>query len=138
LNFTLFAFEQRSPSRSSRVIKQNYMLNWTTWFLRPAPNARALTRVVPDEPAPAHACGAYQPLYKYLQDRYATTVVLRLSEIEDILGFALPASARTDRTWWTAADPNTPAGAYGDAWTSARRTAVPRFLAGTVVFERSA
>jgi hypothetical protein len=76
----------------------------------------------------------YQPLYKYLENRYATTVKLRLSEIEDIVGFALPASARTDRAWWTVADPSTSAGAYRGAWTSAQRMAVPNFLAGTVVF----
>ena len=113
------------------------MLQWTQWF-RKRPIGASLTRVVPDEPLPAGACGVYQPLYKYLENRYATTVVLRLSEIEDILGFALPARARTDRAWWTGVDPNTSTGAYRGAWTSARRTAVPNFLAGTVVFERGA
>lgn len=113
------------------------MIDWTTWFRKAKPIGASLARVVPDEPL-ARACGVYRPLFKYLDNRYATTVVLRLSEIEDILGFALPASARTDRAWWTLADPNTSDGAYGGAWTSARRTAVPNFPAGTVVFERGA
>jgi hypothetical protein len=114
------------------------MFHWTEWFGKTKPIGASLTRVVPDEPLPARACGVYQPLYKYLENRYAARVVLRLSEIEDILGFTLPASARTDRAWWTVADPNTSAGAYGGAWTSARRTAVPNFPAGTVIFERGA
>jgi hypothetical protein len=58
-------------------------------------------------------------------------------EIEDILGFALPAAARTDGTWWTIADRNTSEGGYSDAWTKASRSAVPKLSAGTVVFERA-
>src|ERR1700740_1432668 len=104
------------------------MIDWKNWFRRGTPAGPSLTRVVPDEPMPGRACGVYQPLFKYLNNRYASRVVLRLSEIEDILGFALPATARTDRPWWTAADPNTSTGAYGGAWTSAKRTAVPNFL----------
>jgi hypothetical protein len=114
------------------------MVQWTKWLRNAQPIAPALTRIVPEELLAARACGVYQPLYKYLENRYATTVVLRLSEIEDILGFALPASARTDRAWWTVADPCTADGAYGGAWTSARRSAVPNFPAGTVIFERGA
>jgi hypothetical protein len=53
-----------------------------------------MTRVVPDETHPARQCGVYQPLYAYLQNRYATTVVLKLSKIEDILGFALAGRKR--------------------------------------------
>jgi hypothetical protein len=114
------------------------LIQWKRWWRKPGPIGPSLTRVVPDEPLPARQCGVYQPLYKYLQNRYATTVVLKFSEIEDILGFALPAIARTDREWWTVADSNTAAGAYDGAWMSAKRTAVPNFLAGTVVFERRA
>ena len=113
------------------------MFQWTQWFRKSAPARGALTRVVPDDAA-GRACGVYLPLYKYLQNRYATTVVLRLSEIEDILGFALPSSARSDRGWWTGVDPDAATGAYRGAWTSARRSAVPNFPAGTVVFERAA
>ena len=90
------------------------------------------------ERPPARMSGKYQSLHKYLDGRYATTVVLTLTEIEDILGFALPAAARTDGTWWTIADPNTAEGGYSDAWTVASRTAVPKLSARTVVFERDA
>jgi hypothetical protein len=100
------------------------------------PAKPAMVSAPPVEPRSARAGGKFQPLYKYLEDRYATTVVLKVSEIEDILGFALPAQARTDRAWWTVADPSTPAGPYADAWKAARRTAVPNLLAHTVVFER--
>src|SRR4051812_1411934 len=117
------------------------MFQWTQWFRKSPPARGALTRVVLDDAA-GRACGVYHPLYKYLQNRYATTVVLRLSEIEDILGFALPSSARSDRGWWTGvdADASTDAStdAYRGAWTSARRSAVPNFPAGIVVFERAA
>jgi len=36
----------------------------------------------------------YRSLHKYLDSRYADTVVLRFAEIEDLLGFALPHRAR--------------------------------------------
>ena len=84
----------------------------------------------------SNACGKYQPLHKYLQGRFATAVVLKMSEIEDLLGFSLPPLARTDRDWWTAADPHTADGEYSRAWTRASRTAEPHLTAGTVVFER--
>jgi hypothetical protein len=112
------------------------MSKWTNWFRTARAGKSAMVSVTPVERRPTYAGGRFQPLHKYLEDRYATMVVLKVSEIEDILGFALPAQAWTDRAWWTVADPNTPAGPYADAWKSARRTAVPNLLARTVVFER--
>src|SRR5678815_1539663 len=88
------------------------MSKWTSWFRMARPAKPAMVSAPPVEPRSARAGGKFQPLYKYLEDRYATTVVLKVSEIEDILGFALPAQARTDRAWWTVADPSTPAGPY--------------------------
>lgn len=81
-------------------------------------------------------CGKYQPLHKYLKGRFASTVVLKISEVEDLLGFSLPAHARADREWWTVADPHTSEGDYSRAWTRASRTAEPNLIAGTVVFEQ--
>lgn len=76
--------------------------------------------------------GKYRFLYKYLDERYANTVVLTFRQIEDLLGFSLPASARTDGDWWTGAtDPG-----WSEVWTLARRTAKPNLPAGHVVFER--
>jgi hypothetical protein len=101
----------------------------------PRPAAVAVVPVARQSP---RISGKYQSLYKYLDGRYATTVVLTLTEIEDILGFALPPAARTDGTWWTIADPHTAEGRYSEAWTVASRTAVPNLSARTVVFERAA
>jgi hypothetical protein len=80
--------------------------------------------------------GTYVLLYKYLENRYADTVVLTFAEIEDLLGFALPEQARIHREWWTSAE--TSAGSnYSDSWVLASRTAVPNLMARTVVFERA-
>jgi hypothetical protein len=111
------------------------MTKWNRWFSTGRTPTATMTSVTPVERRPARS-GKYQPLQKYLDDRYAGMVVLTVSQIEDILGFALPSQARIDSEWWTIGDPNTPAGAYAEAWTSARRTAVPNLLASTVAFER--
>jgi hypothetical protein len=80
--------------------------------------------------------GKYLLLYKYLENRYANTVVLTFAEIEDLLGFALPDQARLHREWWTAAQTNADGPNYSDAWILASRTALPNLMARTVVFER--
>lgn len=41
----------------------------------------------------------YRALYTYLEHRYASVVVLTLEQIDALLGFALPAPARTERNW---------------------------------------
>jgi hypothetical protein len=81
--------------------------------------------------------GIYGSLYQYLEHRYADTVVLTFQQIEDLLGFALPAPARVDPEWWTNPAPEA-AGLAGwsDAWRLAHRTADPHLRAGNVVFER--
>jgi hypothetical protein len=80
--------------------------------------------------------GEYRLLYRYLEDRYASTVVLTFSQIEDLLGFALPAVARTDTTWWTSADKNAGGSPHSYAWLLASRTATPNLMAHIVTFER--
>jgi hypothetical protein len=82
--------------------------------------------------------GQYQLLYRYLEDRYATTVVLTFAEIEDLLGFALPDQARLHQEWWTEAERTMAGPNYSDSWILASRTAVPNLVARTVVFERAA
>ena len=82
--------------------------------------------------------GQYLLLYRYLENRYATTVVLTFAEIEDLLGFALPDQARLHQEWWTAAETNVHGPNYSDSWILASRTAVPNLVARTVVFERAA
>jgi hypothetical protein len=63
--------------------------------------------------------------------------VLTSAQIEDLLGFALPASAWTRLDWWTtdalAGDPP-----CSDAWVLAGRTAQPNLPARVVTFERLA
>jgi hypothetical protein len=82
--------------------------------------------------------GKYRFFYKYPEGRYADTVVLTFRQIEDLLGFALPAPARSDPSWWTNAPEGTGEPRCSDAWTLARRTARPNLMAQHVVFERLA
>ena len=92
------------------------------------------------EAAQRHGCamsGEHSLLYKYLENRYANTVVLTFAEIEDILGFALPDPARVSREWWTDADSDAPETGYAQSWIQAHRTTTPNLQAQTVVFERA-
>ena len=82
--------------------------------------------------------GKYLSLYTYLDGRFADRVVLTFGEIEDILGFALPDTARTSADWWTAPDTSVPQPRCSDSWILARRTARPNLLAHNVVFDRAA
>jgi hypothetical protein len=82
--------------------------------------------------------GKYVLLYKYLENRYANTVVLTFKEIEDLLGFTLPDQARLHQEWWTEAAAGVAGSNYSDSWILASRTAMPNLLARTVVFERAA
>jgi hypothetical protein len=78
----------------------------------------------------------FRSLYTYLEHRYASIVVLTFEQMEALLGFALPASARTEPDWWTSAA--VPSRLHSAAWTGAGRTAVPNLPARTVTFERQA
>ena len=82
--------------------------------------------------------GQYLLLYKYLENRYANTVVLTFAEIEDLLGFALPDQAHLQQEWWTNAEASVAGRNYSDSWILASRTAIPNMLAKTVAFERAA
>jgi hypothetical protein len=84
----------------------------------------------------SNRAGKYRLLYEYLENRYANNVVLTFGQIEDLLGFTLPDSARTDKEWWTIADIGIADAQCSDAWTLARRTARPNLSAQTVDFER--
>jgi hypothetical protein len=80
--------------------------------------------------------GEYRHLFRYLRDRYANRVVLTFSEIEDLLGFSLPASARLQAEWWGGADPVLHPSVQSDSWTLASRTATVNMSAQSVIFER--
>jgi hypothetical protein len=96
------------------------MLDWlkrrVSRLEREAPErvVRPPQRVVP---------GKYQLLHKYLDERFAGTVVLTFAEVEDLIGSALPDQARSEAAWWTNA--------------LSSRTATPNLLAQTVAFVRA-
>ena len=79
----------------------------------------------------------YLSLHKYLDERYANTVVLTFAEIEDLLGFTLPSLARFEQEWWATADADSIPSAQSRSWTRASRSAKPNLLAQTVTFERA-
>ena len=65
----------------------------------------------------------YLSLYKYLNNRFAETVVLTFSQIEDLLGFALPDLARLRQEWWANAEPDGTSSMQSSSWTQANRAA---------------
>jgi len=99
-----------------------------------APEPESRPAAPPTPGLKAHVPAEYAPLYTYLHDRYASTVVLTFAQMESLLGFALPGAARTERNWWT--DTAARTARHADAWTLAHRTAMPNLPARTVVFER--
>lgn len=80
----------------------------------------------------------YRPLHKYLDERFANTVVLTFSEIEDLLGITLPPPARLQQEWWANPDLNHIPSAQSHSWIQASRTAKANMVAKTVSFERAA
>ena len=80
----------------------------------------------------------YRLLHKYLDERFADTVVLSFGEIEDLIGSTLPMSARVEPTWWANPDSDHTPSAQSESWTQASRTAKANLVARTVAFERAA
>ena len=78
----------------------------------------------------------YAPLHAYLIGRFADAIVLTFAQIEDLLGFALPAAARVRAEWWSSDDQDEEPAPQRDAWTRANRTATPNLFSRTVRFER--
>jgi hypothetical protein len=97
----------------------------------PVPDRRTIADPTPQ---PQRVPAEFRPLYTYLEARYATTVVLTFEQMEALMGHALPDPARTERDWWTSGVRS--GDRHSDAWTMARRTAVPNLSARTVTFER--
>ena len=77
----------------------------------------------------------YTTLHNYLTNRYAGIVVLTFDQIEGLLGFKLPMSARTHQEWWTGTCIDGDEPPCSDAWILAGMTARPNLSAQTVVFE---
>ena len=80
--------------------------------------------------------GEYRLLYKYLRDRFSDRLVLTFGQIEDLLGFSLPAAARVEHEWWETTHAVADRSKQSDAWTLARRTASVNLRAQYVTFER--
>lgn len=79
--------------------------------------------------------GRYGALHKYLRDRFAGRIVLTFGEIEDLLGFPLPAGARADAAWWSVIEAGSQS-EQSDAWTVAERSATVNMPGQRVLFER--
>ena|SRR5688500_15988960 len=94
--------------------------------------------VEPEAPRPRADTGEYRLVYKYLRDRFADRIVLTFAEMEDLLGFSLPESARRDKEWWCVAAAAADRTAQSDSWTLAGRTATVNMSAQSVLFERHA
>ena len=104
------------------------------WLKRRNMLPRGETAPTSTAPQRRRQAGADQPLFDYLEDRYAQTVVLTFEQIEDLLGTGLPEPARQDGGWWLEPENGAPGGTR--AWTLAGRTARPNLQAQTVTFER--
>jgi hypothetical protein len=78
----------------------------------------------------------YRSLFKYLDNRFADTVVLTFEQIESLLGFALPDLARLRQDWWATAAAGGVPSTQSLSWGNASRSATPNLLAQNVVFER--
>lgn len=95
-----------------------------------------MASLAPRTPQSVDVPAEYRSLHKYLDGRYADTVVLRFAEIEDLLGFALPEHARLEQGWWANADADGEPSPQSRSWIHASRTAVANLVAQSVVFER--
>ena len=112
------------------------LLDWLLrrWRGEPHLPARQAVADSPVRPRDPRVPAEYLPLYTYLEHRHASTIVLSFDQMEALMGRTLPASARTERDWWTGAV--VPADRHSLAWTAALRKARPNLLARNVTFER--
>ena len=109
------------------------------WFrkLRPAAHPRAVPVAAAPKRPGRKVDGKYLLLNEYLENRFANTVVLTFTQIEDLVGSELPEIARTDKAWWTG-EPVAGGSRHAQAWTLAGMTAKPNLFAKNVIFERPA
>lgn len=78
----------------------------------------------------------YKPLHTFLTGRFADRIVLTFGQMEDLLGFPLPAAARQQPAWWDLPEAGGVRSEQAESWTSASRTATANLQAATVLFER--
>lgn len=104
------------------------MASWSDarrWFHSLGPAARVVVK------STRPFAGPYEPLHKYLRDRYANRVVLSFGEIEELLGFPLPTEARLAQDWWIADN-----AVAKSSWVLANRSAAVNLIAQVVVYDR--
>lgn len=78
----------------------------------------------------------YLPIQQHLRDRGTSEIPMTFSEIETVLGFRLPASAREHRAWWSN---NTSNSVMTTQWLAAGYETANVDLAGErLVFRRTA
>ena len=111
------------------------MMEWWKRRKRAAADGRAAPLDTAPPGGGANA-GEYHLLYKYLRDRYANRIVLTFGEIEDLIGFSLPAAARLHGAWWNSVVAIGLRSSQTNAWTLAGRSATVNMLAQSVIFER--
>jgi len=104
------------------------MSMWT----RKRPDARVATH-----PQSFTGPAKYRLLHKYLDERYADTVVLTMAQIESLIGSVLPDVARNQGEWWASSADHGVSSDQSRSWTQASRTATPNLLAQFVTFERA-
>ena len=86
----------------------------------------------------AAACGKYAPLYRHLSARSEAEWRVSFDEVEAILGFRLPDSARLYRPWWSNQG-KSGGHSHALAWQAAGwRTSAIDLEAETLVFRRAA
>jgi hypothetical protein len=88
------------------------------------------------ESPPRGSAPNYRSLFKYLDNRFADTVVLTFEQIESLLGFALPDLARLRLDWWADAAADGVPSTQALSWVDASRTATANLPAQSVMFER--
>jgi hypothetical protein len=86
--------------------------------------------------SPPSSVWEYRSLYRYLDNRFADTVVLTFAQIEALLGFTLPDLARLHHDWWATPEADAAPSSQSRSWVEAKRTATPNLRAQSVMFER--
>jgi hypothetical protein len=87
-------------------------------------------------PSSRSSLGEYHSLYRYLENRFADTVVLTFAQVEALLGFTLPDLARLRPDWWASPEADAVPSSQSRSWIEASRTATPNLRAQSVKFER--
>ena len=101
LNDSLDTYEQELRSKGLRRSSINTYVQHPERFIRWLDNAYSPQGPqIGQREEGARSRSKYDPLYDHLANNPETVIALSFSEIERILGFALPASARRYQAWW--------------------------------------